>query len=449
MKRLAHSTLLMAWLLCATVQAARQVEDTLGKHVVQSGENLWSITAHYLGEDFLWRENWKLNPEIENPHMLRIGQVLTVITERRVTAENATVAQTSNQVDKNLQNSSWTPASPGDSLQSRDGIRTREASSASLQFNDATRMNLSEYSQVFLQSKQTDLRGVDRGRIEVRRGRVEMAFDPIARKPAEIELVVGPASARPDVGPDGSALMAAVADETDGGAAVMVYHGNSSVEAAGSSVSLKRGMGSRVPASGPPSAPERLLPRPRGLRPATGANWAVANPVLNWQAVDAASAYVVEVCLDADCNQLAQKSERLTETRWQPELTSVGDYHWRVRAISASGLEGYASRTAQAYLASTLIDREPPQVAVIPEGFVKFAEGRMLISPQTRLSLSAHDSGIGISWVRYRLGGDDWKPWENEPISLPADAFAWMEFQAADQLGNESEVVRIELISIQ
>ncbi len=430
-------------------ESAQQVNDTIGTHVVESGDTLWSITEKYLGEDFLWRENWKLNPQIKNPNLLRIGQELKVITERKVIADNATIAQISNQVDKNLQSTNWTPASHGDALQSKDGIRTREASSASLRFNDATWLNLSEFSQVFLQSKLTDLRGVDRGQIEVRRGRVEMAFEPIAGNPAQIELVVGSASARPDVGPDGSAQMAAVADEESGGAAVMVYHGNSSVEAAGAQVQLVRGTGSTVPANGPPSPPERLLPRPRGLAPENDSEWPVANPILSWEPVDLAAGYVVEVCVDSACEQLVQKSSLIESTRWQPRLKATGDYHWRVRGVSESGLEGYASRVRKAYLASTLIDEQPPQVAVVPVGFVTWSADRLLVSDKTRLSLSAHDAGIGVSWVRYRFDDGDWQTWQDASIELSAATSGYMELQSADLLDNVGDIVRIELISIQ
>lgn len=427
---------------------AQQAEDTLGTHVVQPGDTLWTITAQYLGEDFLWRENWKLNPEIKNPNLLRIGQRLTVITERQITADNATLAEVTNQVDKNLKSSSWTPARIGDALQERDGVRTRENSSASLKFNDTTRLNLSEFSQVFLQSKQTDLRGVDRGQIEVRRGRVEMQFEPIARNPAQIELRVGDAVATPDMGPDGSAKLSAIANDSNG-AAVMVYHGSSALQASGQTVALPRGTGSTVEQGQAPSPPEKLLPRPGGLRPASGSHWPVANPVLSWQAMNQAAGYRVEICLDEDCRQVVRHSPLLKTTRWQPELDRLGRYHWRVRGVSDSGLEGYASRTVSAILDSLLIDRKAPAIAVIPQGRVTDHDGRLIMAPDRAISLNVIDSGIGLAWVRYRIGGDTWQPWDGQAIDLPTDAIGWLEVQAADSLDNTSEVLRIELKSIE
>ena len=40
--------------------------DTVADHIVVSGETLSQITESYLGTSHLWRENWRLNPEIED-----------------------------------------------------------------------------------------------------------------------------------------------------------------------------------------------------------------------------------------------------------------------------------------------------------------------------------------------------------------------------------------------
>ncbi|MEM1091042.1 MAG: LysM peptidoglycan-binding domain-containing protein, partial [Pseudomonadota bacterium] len=224
--RWVFATLLLG---CAAVHAQEQVDDTLGIHIVKPGETLWDITRYYLGEDFLWKENWRLNPEIQDPNRLRIGQQLTVIKERRITAEKALVRTVANQVDKNLQRTAWESAQPGDQLAERDGVRTRQSSSAELQFTDDSLLRVGEFSQIFLQQKTTTLRGVDRGRIEVRRGAAELEFAPMSRRRTEIELIAGSAVTRPKPGDDGRGKIAAGADEEDGSARVMVYEGSSLV----------------------------------------------------------------------------------------------------------------------------------------------------------------------------------------------------------------------------
>jgi len=229
----------------------------------------------------------------------------------------------------------------------------------------------------------------------------------------------------------------------------MVYHGSSALQASGQSVALRRGTGSTVVAGQPPTPPEILLPRPRGLRPVSGSLWQVANPILNWQAVSNSSGYRVEVCLDKECRRMVRSSPVLAKTRWQPELDQLGTYYWRVRAISASGLEGYASRSVSATLDSLLIDYKPPAIAVIPEGRVTDQAGQLIIAPNSIIRLNVIDSGVGLAWVRYRLGGDNWQPFNGAAIALPRDAVGWLEVQASDSLDNTSDIVRIELKSIQ
>ncbi|MFI5305856.1 MAG: LysM peptidoglycan-binding domain-containing protein [Polyangiales bacterium] len=48
------------------------VHGTGGKdvHVVQEGDTLWDISAHYFGDPWHWPELWSYNPEITNPHWI-------------------------------------------------------------------------------------------------------------------------------------------------------------------------------------------------------------------------------------------------------------------------------------------------------------------------------------------------------------------------------------------
>jgi hypothetical protein len=39
-------------------------------HVVQDGDTLWDISAHYFGDPWHWPELWSHNPEITNPHWI-------------------------------------------------------------------------------------------------------------------------------------------------------------------------------------------------------------------------------------------------------------------------------------------------------------------------------------------------------------------------------------------
>jgi nucleoid-associated protein YgaU len=46
---------------------------------VQKGESLSLISKKVYGHQGQWRSLWKMNPEIKNPHKLRVGQVLNYV----------------------------------------------------------------------------------------------------------------------------------------------------------------------------------------------------------------------------------------------------------------------------------------------------------------------------------------------------------------------------------
>ncbi|MEM7354036.1 MAG: LysM peptidoglycan-binding domain-containing protein, partial [Acidobacteriota bacterium] len=312
---------LISWALApptAVAQEAAEVQDVLGWHTVQPGENFQSITKRYLGTANLWQENWKLNPQVSDPGRLRVGQRLRVIVERQLPARQAIIEEIANDVDKNLQRSGWEDAVNGDALAPSDGVRTREEASTRLGFDDGSQLTLTELSQVFLKDLDTSVTGVRRGSIVIEEGQAELVLKAPRPDKVAIEIVVGDSVARPRPGPAGTAQTRS-RKPAGGGAQLMVYGGSSQIEAGGAAVEVPRGMGTSVPEGGAPEPPEKLLPAPKTSAPAGGTEFGYANPRLAWQAVRGAAAYVVEVCLDSACSQLVARAAALTEPSWHPE----------------------------------------------------------------------------------------------------------------------------------
>ena len=61
-------------------------------HKVQRGDTLWSICEKYYGDSFLWPKLWEMNPFVTNPHLLKPGDIITLIEKediykKRVPAE--------------------------------------------------------------------------------------------------------------------------------------------------------------------------------------------------------------------------------------------------------------------------------------------------------------------------------------------------------------------------
>ena len=441
--------LCLVLVLTSTGNAEEMIEDTLGEHIVVAGENLEIITKKYLGDGSLWRENWRLNPGVQNPHKLRIGQRLKVIKERRITVQSAEIRTISNRVEKNLQRSDWKAASRGDDLQPQDGVRTLGNASAQLQFNDNSSLRMTEYSQIFLESHSTTLHHVDTGRIEVVEGTAELIFEPITARKTEIELVSGGSVTRPQPSADGGGRLKTSADKS-GGARVMVYSGFSSVSAGGETVQVGSGLGTAVPETGPPGKPERLLGSPRGLSPVSGARWPVANGWLSWEAVKLAASYIVEVCLDIECAGLVARGSGLLETRWLAQVDRAGPLFWRVTAVSKSGLEGYPSRALPLAVLSTRIDTGGPVSVVIPVGFQQtLTDGRLLVGGAARLALAARDDAVDVRSIEYRWNKGSWLLWDGNDLELAGiDLPAVLYVRATDTLDKQGDVVSVHLLAM-
>jgi len=77
---------LFAALLVISTGVAAQSGDTIelnpehpDRYVVVKGDTLWDISAMFLKKPWYWPEIWYVNPQIENPHLIYPGDILTLV----------------------------------------------------------------------------------------------------------------------------------------------------------------------------------------------------------------------------------------------------------------------------------------------------------------------------------------------------------------------------------
>ena len=107
-------------------------------------------------------------------------------------------------------------------------------------------------------------------------------------------------------------------------------------------VDVPAGRGATVNAAGVTSAPSVLPEAPRVTAPLKGALGADAR--LEWQAVDNAATYKVEVARDADFLVEAKSVSAAEATLSWPEALAKGKWFWRVSGIDAQGFTGPTSK---------------------------------------------------------------------------------------------------------
>jgi nucleoid-associated protein YgaU len=70
-------------------------DDVPDHYVVKKGDTLWDISALFLRDPWLWPEIWYFNPQIDNPHLIYPGDILTLVyvdgkPQLRLTREGTT-----------------------------------------------------------------------------------------------------------------------------------------------------------------------------------------------------------------------------------------------------------------------------------------------------------------------------------------------------------------------
>lgn len=324
------------------------LQPIIESYVVREGDTLSKLARKHLGSDAIWNTNVEVNPDLIDPDLIVPGQVINIVTGYELPAPiveevevyQAVIEKVFNIVEKNVKRSDWSGALEGDRLFPLDAVRTLSESSAVLEFDGATTVLVTEYSQIFLRALESRDSGVSRSEIEIRSGETELRLEQIDAPQQQIEINVAGTITRPERGVDGnnSTRTRKVGDDAS---QVMVYEGSSAVESAGVSVAVETGMGTTAVAGQAPAEPERLLPAPEIH--SLDDEMVAENIEFSWDQLDGAAAYRLDVCKDRRCTQPIYNQRGISETMLAVPSLPVGISYWRVTAVSASGLDGFTS----------------------------------------------------------------------------------------------------------
>lgn len=126
--------------------------------------------------------------------------------------------------------------------------------------------------------------------------------------------------------------------------------------------------------------------------------------------------------------QINQLPERLYSEPIQiPEEN--GSYTLTYSASDAVG------NTGDKQSMKVFLDNKKPSTRLRFEGYYSSTSGGFAIQPQTTISLNASDLESGIDEIRYKVGKEDWKTYQ-EPFQLSETEETQITFYAVDNVGN-------------
>ena len=83
-----RAALTVALLTVATYALAAEIPgDHPDTYVVKKGDTLWDNAGRFLEKPWLWPEIWQANPQVQNPHLIYPGDVLSLAYLDRVVAD--------------------------------------------------------------------------------------------------------------------------------------------------------------------------------------------------------------------------------------------------------------------------------------------------------------------------------------------------------------------------
>ncbi|MBH1461906.1 MULTISPECIES: FecR domain-containing protein [unclassified Stenotrophomonas] len=346
-----QGALLCALLFLPAIAAAQD-----WNYRVRPGDTLWDLGGLYLKPSVRWQQLQQHN-RIDNPYQLPPGQLLRFpISWLRIEPAPARVLSVRGKVELSGADGSATRAIlAGEQLRIGDTVQTEGDSSVTLEFADASRLQLREYSRLRLdQLSRYGHTGMVDTRLRLQQGRASNRVTP-ARGPASRYIIDAPTATSSVRG----TVFRVSAGDTGHVAATEVLQGKVQVGNTHGKRLVQPGQASRsISADAAPDAVSALLPAPQ-LR-SDDVRLAPLPTLLAWDPVDGAARYRVEV-VQAATPEILLFAATTADTRLAIGDLPPGQLRMLLRAVDAQGVEGL-----DASADFELSDQPPPPLTVAP-----------------------------------------------------------------------------------
>ncbi|HGM4948226.1 TPA: FecR domain-containing protein [Stenotrophomonas maltophilia] len=346
-----QGALLCALLLLPAIAAAQD-----WNYRVRPGDTLWDLGGVYLKPSVRWQQLQQHN-RIDNPYRLPPGQLLRFpISWLRIEPAPARVLSVRGKVELSSGDGSASRAiQAGEQLHIGDTVQTEGESSVTLEFADASRLQLREYSRLRLdQLSRYGHTGMVDTRLRLQQGRASNRVTP-ARGPASRYIIDAP-TATSSV--RGTVFRVSAGDGRDA-AATEVLQGKVQVGNAHGQRMVQPGQATRsASADAAPDAVSALLPAPQ-LRN-DELRLAPLPTLLAWTPVTGAAHYRVEV-VEAATREILLFAATTPDTRLAIGDLPPGQLRILLRAVDAQGVEGI-----DASADFELSDQPPPPLTLAP-----------------------------------------------------------------------------------
>ncbi|HHA2650353.1 TPA: FecR domain-containing protein [Stenotrophomonas maltophilia] len=346
-----QGALLCALLLLPAIAAAQD-----WNYRVRPGDTLWDLGGVYLKPSVRWQQLQQHN-RIDNPYRLPPGQLLRFpISWLRIEPAPARVLSVRGKVELSSGDGSASRAiQAGEQLHIGDTVQTEGESSVTLEFADASRLQLREYSRLRLdQLSRYGHTGMVDTRLRLQQGRASNRVTP-ARGPASRYIIDAP-TATSSV--RGTVFRVSAGDGRDV-AATEVLQGKVQVGNTHGQRMVQPGQATRsASADAAPDTASVLLPAPQ-LRN-DELRLAPLPTLLAWTPVAGAAHYRVEV-VEAATPEILLFAATTPDTRLAIGDLPPGQLRILLRAVDAQGVEGI-----DASADFELSDQPPPPLTLAP-----------------------------------------------------------------------------------